>query len=564
VVATITEPDSVGSSSGNLLIYGHAKPVLANTTLDLPTVHLGYPAAVASAPVAIGNDEGMLLNLAGSAPLPLSGLITLNGVAGIAPGQTANLAATLSPGRGVGRIDDLISYVFKDDSTLEGASGSVETTDFRVLGQVYSGDMIWTGIAGSWSDASRWNDLSIDGVGVHAAPGLDSGFLGIDGATFVGDGVTVTLDGVAPSLNRLTFSSGGNTLSPGPGTAGLTMAGSNPVITCQGANTVSAPVTLASDLLVATAGNSNGLTLSGTVVSEGAERRLTVNGGGILSIGGTLGGMVTVAGSTLAGTGQIAGEVMVDAAGSINPGAVGEVGVLSVGSANLAGTWVCDINTSDCDRLTVTGTLALNEVTLVFQPIGTPTAASYVLASYVGAVPTFKTVTNLPTGYQLDVSQAGAIRLLKLSDFESYLINAGVPEGQRGPEDDPDGDGQGNMLEFALGGNPTNAADHAILHSRIADSEDSDSAEELLLTLAVRVGTPAFAGSPAPSATLNGITYTVEGGGSLEDFSAPVLEVAPVITDLPAPPSGYEYRTFSLDRLSNPQGFLRVRVSGEP
>jgi hypothetical protein len=272
--------------------------------------------------------------------------------------------------------------------------------------------------------------------------------------------------------------------------------------------------------------------------------------------------MVTVAGSTLAGAGQIAGEVVVDAAGSINPGAVGEVGVLSVGSANLAGTWVCDMNSSDCDRLAVTGTLALNEVTLAFQPIGTPTAASYVLASYIGAVPTFKTVTNLPIGYQLDVSQAGAIRLVKLSDFESYLINAGVPEGQRGPEDDPDGDGQGNMLEFALGGNPANAADHAILHTRIADSEDSDSAEELLLTLAVRVGTPAFAGSPAPTATLAGITYTVEGGGSLEDFSAPVLEVAPVITDLPAPPSGYEYRTFSLDRLSNPQGFLRVRVSG--
>jgi conjugal transfer pilus assembly protein TraD len=129
-------------------------------------------------------------------------------------------------------------------------------------------------------------------------------------------------------------------------------------------------------------------------------------------------------------------------------------------------------------------------------------------------------------------------------------------------EDDPDGDGQGNMLEFALGGNPANAADHAILHTRIADSEDSDSAEELLLTLAVRVGTPAFAGSPAPPATLAGITYTDEGGGSLEDFSAPVLEIAPVISDLPAPPSGYEYRTFSLDRLSNPQGFLRVRVSG--
>lgn len=38
-----------------------------------------------------------------------------------------------------------------------------------------------------------------------------------------------------------------------------------------------------------------------------------------------------------------------------------------------------------------------------------------------------------------------------VSGFESYLIAAGVPEGQRGDTDDPDKDGISNLLEYALG-----------------------------------------------------------------------------------------------------------------
>jgi hypothetical protein len=41
--------------------------------------------------------------------------------------------------------------------------------------------------------------------------------------------------------------------------------------------------------------------------------------------------------------------------------------------------------------------------------------------------------------------------------FATWIEGSGVPAGQRGAMDDPDGDGLSNLLEFALGGNPMQA-----------------------------------------------------------------------------------------------------------
>jgi subtilisin-like proprotein convertase family protein len=152
------------------------------------------------------------------------------------------------------------------------------------------------------------------------------------------------------------------------------------------------------------------------------------------------------------------------------------------------------------------------------------------------------------------------------SAFTSYLAAAGVPADQRGPADDPDGDGQVNLLEFALGGHPNNAGDNARIHSRLADSDDPDTPGNLLLTIAVRMGTPAFTGTPAPGATHDGLTYSVEGSADLVDFNTLVLVVDPQTAGLPAAPTGYEYRSFSLDRSNHlpAPGFLRVRVTTAP
>ena len=103
-------------------------------------------------------------------------------------------------------------------------------------------------------------------------------------------------------------------------------------------------------------------------------------------------------------------------------------------------------------------------------------------------------------------------------------------------------------------------------------TEDSDAAgdpsgaKELILTVAVRTGTPAFTGSPSPSANFaaEGITYTIEGSLDLGSFPTPVVAVpTAVVTGLPAAGLGYEYRSFSLggsDGLGG-RGFLRAEVT---
>jgi hypothetical protein len=101
--------------------------------------------------------------------------------------------------------------------------------------------------------------------------------------------------------------------------------------------------------------------------------------------------------------------------------------------------------------------------------------------------------------------------------------------------------------EFVLGGSPGNAADRAKVFGLTADSSDAGTAKELLLTIAVLQGTPAFDNTASPAASFNGYTYRVTGGTSLDAFNGAVSIVAPVTTKLPPAPAGYEYRSFRLD-----------------
>jgi autotransporter-associated beta strand protein/T5SS/PEP-CTERM-associated repeat protein len=150
------------------------------------------------------------------------------------------------------------------------------------------------------------------------------------------------------------------------------------------------------------------------------------------------------------------------------------------------------------------------------------------------------------------------------SAYDTWIAGfPSIPVAERDPGADPDKDGSSNAVEFALGGAPDNGGSRPGIYGLIADSSaDADSTKELLMTIAVRAGTPAFTGSPSPGATQNGFTYTIEGSSSLGSFSTVVTPVAPVVTGLPAAPAGYEYRTFSLGGSNGTpaKGFLRVKI----
>ena len=136
-----------------------------------------------------------------------------------------------------------------------------------------------------------------------------------------------------------------------------------------------------------------------------------------------------------------------------------------------------------------------------------------------------------------------------------------------GANADPDEDGQSNKVEFALGGAPNNGGNNAKIYQFAADSDaDGNSDPELLMTIAVRIGTPPFAAGSPSTSSFEGCDYAVEGSTDLATFGTGVTPVTPVTTGLLAAPAGYEYRTFSLDGSDGlpDKGFLRVDITETP
>ena len=132
---------------------------------------------------------------------------------------------------------------------------------------------------------------------------------------------------------------------------------------------------------------------------------------------------------------------------------------------------------------------------------------------------------------------------------------------------DPDGDGLNNYTEFALNSDPTSSAPSGKVRSEVA-TVGADNA--MLLTLPVFNGA-SFSGSPAETATIGQLNYTIEGSNGLAAFDQPVSEVSPAMaTGLPTLGSGWNYRTFRLDGAvggatpRGPTGFLRARTAPAP
>lgn len=293
-------------------------------------------------------------------------------------------------------------------------------------------------------------------------------------------------------------------------------------------------------------------------------------------------GATTVDAGTLGGTGSSGSALTVKTGGTLAPG--NGIGTYSSTSATFASgtTLALEVNstTVTADKLVATGAVNLGGTTATFAEIGTGTitdGTKLTLIDYTGGSLS-GTFTGLANGasvvvgantFVLNYNDSSKVTLTASSATPySTWINTYFP-GETNPliigtGADPDNDGQPNSVEFALGGNPKSGSDNARVYNLKADgSVDGDSNPELLLTIAVRTGTPAFTGTPSPTATKDGVTYTVQGSTDLSGFAVGVTPVSPVVTGLPGAPSGYEYRTFSLDSSNGltGKGFLRVIVT---
>jgi hypothetical protein len=129
----------------------------------------------------------------------------------------------------------------------------------------------------------------------------------------------------------------------------------------------------------------------------------------------------------------------------------------------------------------------------------------------------------------------------------------------------PDGDAYTNLEEFAYGSDPGNAGSFPGLHTRMANDSETGR-EHFTLTLPVRAGA-VFGNAPAPTASVDGVRYTILGSSDLNGTAIPV-EVTPLPPEdlLPPLPTDYQYRRFRLtDPVgSHPSGFIQSKVESVP
>jgi autotransporter-associated beta strand protein len=255
----------------------------------------------------------------------------------------------------------------------------------------------------------------------------------------------------------------------------------------------------------------------------------------------------------LGGTGSLtkqgAGTLTLSGANTYAGNTTVSAGTLSLTSAYLSNTSTVTIAAGAVLNLSYVGTDQVSGLTIGVTPLA---VGIYDSTTHPGVI--------TGTGKLQVTGSVASPYATWISGFPS------IPVADRDPGDDPDNDGYNNAMEFALGSTPNSGSNRAKIYSLVADSSaDGDTTNEMLMTIAVRSGTPAFIGSPSPTATHEGMTYSIEGGTTLSGFTIAALPVAVVAPPAPnaTPPTGYEYRTFSLTGSNGMtgKGFLRVRVT---
>ena len=303
---------------------------------------------------------------------------------------------------------------------------------------------------------------------------------------------------------------------------------------------------------------------------------LTKGGDGTLLLNGanTYSGTTTVTGGTLGGTGSVAGPLLVEASAAIAPGS--SVGTFASGAATLRGTYACEIDGSRCDQLAAHGALDVSAATLAITEVNPASGSVFVIATYTGSAPApFATVTGLPAGFTVDYAyDDGAattnIALVRTATAYDLWVDKFFP-GETDPaiigkDADPDGDGQTNIVEFALDGDPASGAATGRVVGKVSTVGGGPA---LVLVLPVRTGATFSGTTEQVSAEIDGILYHIQGSDDLEAWTLAVSEVTDPadkqaaeadMRELSGP--GWTYRTFRSPgtTTTDPADFLRAAI----
>lgn len=228
------------------------------------------------------------------------------------------------------------------------------------------------------------------------------------------------------------------------------------------------------------------------------------------------------------------------------------------GTVQLDGSFVIDTTNADT---TLTNTWTLVDHATLTETYG----ATFQVVGFTESTPGVWKKTSGAVAYTFTESTGQVTMSVAATPFQTWAATNGLGSGNNAIIDNPDGDGANNLLEFAFDGNPLSGSSSGQIHELTVDSDaDGDTDKELILTIAVRTGAPAFTGTTSKSSTIDGITYTVEGSTDLVDFTTAVQVVpTPITAGLPTLSSGYVYRSFSLSGSNEltDKGFIRAKVS---
>ncbi|MES2657896.1 MAG: autotransporter-associated beta strand repeat-containing protein [Verrucomicrobiota bacterium] len=461
-----------------------------------------------------------------------------------------------------------VSYTTAPTVTITGGGG-IGATASPVLSGGATGTVIGVNITNGGKDYTTAPSIAFTagtvGSGTVAPTGTgNAANFGVRGISLSGAGTGYT------AVPTVSFSGGGGTGAAA--TASLATVNLASASDIGGAGDITVNAVVSGTSMTKVGGGT--LILAGANTYNGATQ---INGGKLLVNGSTSTGAVTVANTTtVGGTGTIGGAISVHNGGKIAPGtSIGTLAASSTATFATGSSLEIELNASTSDRLNVTGNLNITDATLNITSLVPAAAPFYIIASYGTLTGTqFASVNGLPSGYEIQtnynsLNQIAIVITGGLTPYQQWATSP--PYSLTGddalPGSDPDKDGVKNILEFGLNSNPTSGSSTGLSFSKIATVGVTPNI--LTLTIAARNGaTFSPVGNRQKSAVVDGITYTIEASNTLADWGGPVVtevtgdDATDIQTGLPAPGSGWSYKTFRTDGSadSDTADFIRTGV----
>ena len=432
------------------------------------------------------------------------------------------------------------------------------TTDNQITGLISNGTA--TGVALAKTNSSTWTISGANNTftgGTKVGNNNGAGVLRVTATAALGTGA-IAFDG-----------SGG--AAPGGPTSRLELAHATGI-------TLANAITLnqrnnATAAILNVSGNN---TLSGTIdLQTGGTRANIQSDAGLLTLSGPVLTTTAVARSLYlggAGNGLVSNSIS-NGTGTLNLTKEG-AGTWTLTSASniYTGTTTVSGGTLSMSQATLSNTAAVTVAAGAFLNLthnATDTVDRFFIDGVEQVAGTWGSLTSAAAHKTERITGTGIINATNgatppAGGFSNWATALGLTT-ENGVGDNPDGDGFDNGIEYILGGHPKDGSNNPKVFTKIADSSDAGTDKDLIMTIAVPQGTPAFpAGSPTSSVTFENFGITVRGSTNLATFPVVVTPVNPEIAGTFTQGGiTYEYRSFSLDGSNGlaGKGFLQVTVT---